>query len=42
MDTAVIGVVSPTMQADLDFSPEHLSWVFDAYAAPASAADGLG
>lgn len=31
MDTSIIGVALPQMQADLGFSPEHLSWVFNAY-----------
>lgn len=28
---AVIGVALPKMQTDLGFSPENLSWVFNAY-----------
>ncbi|WP_125776595.1 MFS transporter [Antribacter gilvus] len=31
MDTSIIGVALPEMQADLGFSPEDLSWVFNAY-----------
>ncbi|MGQ5261005.1 MFS transporter [Micromonospora sp. ZYX-F-536] len=31
MDTSIIGVALPRMQADLGFSPEDLSWVFNAY-----------
>lgn len=31
MDTSIIGVALPKMQADLNFSPENLSWVFNAY-----------
>lgn len=31
MDTSIIGVALPEMQADLGFSPENLSWVFNAY-----------
>ncbi|HYF72037.1 MAG TPA: MFS transporter [Nocardioides sp.] len=31
MDTSIIGVALPKMQADLGFSPESLSWVFNAY-----------
>ncbi|MCW2765474.1 MAG: putative transporter [Nocardioides sp.] len=31
MDTSIIGVALPKMQADLGFSPENLSWVFNAY-----------
>jgi EmrB/QacA subfamily drug resistance transporter len=31
MDTSIIGVALPQMQADLGFSPEGLSWVFNAY-----------
>jgi EmrB/QacA subfamily drug resistance transporter len=31
MDTSIIGVALPEMQADLGFSPEGLSWVFNAY-----------
>ena len=31
MDTSIIGVALPEMQADLGFSQEHLSWVFNAY-----------
>jgi EmrB/QacA subfamily drug resistance transporter len=31
MDTSIIGVALPDMQADLGFSPEGLSWVFNAY-----------
>ena len=31
MDTSIIGVALPQMQADLGFSPEDLSWVFNAY-----------
>lgn len=31
MDTSIIGVALPKMQADLGFSPEDLSWVFNAY-----------
>jgi EmrB/QacA subfamily drug resistance transporter len=31
MDTSIIGVALPEIQADLGFSQEHLSWVFNAY-----------
>ncbi len=31
MDTSIIGVALPEMQADLGSSPESLSWVFNAY-----------
>ncbi|PXX54925.1 EmrB/QacA subfamily drug resistance transporter [Nocardia tenerifensis] len=31
MDTSIIGVALPKMQAELGFSPENLSWVFNAY-----------
>ena len=31
MDTSIIGVALPRMQVDLGFSPENLSWVFNAY-----------
>ncbi|MFI7520143.1 MFS transporter [Micromonospora globbae] len=31
MDTSIIGVALPRMQDDLGFSPENLSWVFNAY-----------
>ncbi len=31
MDTSIIGVALPKMQADLGFSPQDLSWVFNAY-----------
>ncbi|MFG3420881.1 MFS transporter [Micromonospora sp. NPDC049460] len=31
MDTSIIGVALPRMQTDLGFSPENLSWVFNAY-----------
>ena len=31
MDTSIIGVALPGMQADLGFTPESLSWVFNAY-----------
>jgi EmrB/QacA subfamily drug resistance transporter len=31
MDTSIIGVALPRMQRDLGFSPEGLSWVFNAY-----------
>jgi MFS family permease len=31
MDTSIIGVDLPKMQADLGFSPGKLSWVFNAY-----------
>lgn len=31
MDTSIIGVALPKMQADLDFTPQGLSWVFNAY-----------
>jgi EmrB/QacA subfamily drug resistance transporter len=31
MDTSIIGVALPEMQADLGFSQESLSWVFNAY-----------
>jgi EmrB/QacA subfamily drug resistance transporter len=31
MDTSIIGVALPEIQGDLGFSPEDLSWVFNAY-----------
>jgi MFS family permease len=31
MDTSIIGVALPKMQADLGFDPQDLSWVFNAY-----------
>ena len=31
MDTSIIGVALPQMQQDLGFTPEGLSWVFNAY-----------
>ncbi|MFJ7244325.1 MFS transporter [Kitasatospora sp. NPDC098652] len=31
MDTSIIGVALPEMQTALGFSPENLSWVFNAY-----------
>ncbi|MGP9816474.1 MFS transporter, partial [Glutamicibacter sp. 363] len=31
MDTSIIGVALPDMQRDLGFTPESLSWVFNAY-----------
>lgn len=31
MDTSIIGVALPEIQADLGFDPESLSWVFNAY-----------
>jgi EmrB/QacA subfamily drug resistance transporter len=31
MDTSIIGVALPEIQSDLAFSPEDLSWVFNAY-----------
>ncbi len=31
MDTSIIGVALPKMQAELGFSPGNLSWVFNAY-----------
>ena len=31
MDTSIIGVALPEMQHDLGFTPEGLSWVFNAY-----------
>jgi EmrB/QacA subfamily drug resistance transporter len=31
MDTSIIGVALPDMQADLGFSQDNLSWVFNAY-----------
>jgi len=31
MDTSIIGVALPEIQADLGFAPEELSWVFNAY-----------
>ncbi len=31
MDTSIIGVALPKMQQDLGFTPESLSWVFNAY-----------
>src|SRR5919112_4070336 len=30
-DTSIIGVALPDIRADLGFSPEDLSWVFNAY-----------
>ena len=30
MDTSIIGVALPQMQADLGFTPHNLSWVFNA------------
>ncbi|MFE3542160.1 MFS transporter [Nocardia sp. NPDC059177] len=31
MDTSIIGIALPRMQVDLGFSPESLTWVFNAY-----------
>ncbi|KQW48055.1 transporter [Nocardioides sp. Root1257] len=31
MDTSIIGVALPQMQTDLGFTPENLTWVFNAY-----------
>src|SRR5918999_190155 len=31
MDTSIIGVALPEIQADVGFTPESLSWVFNAY-----------
>ncbi|MGW0178437.1 MFS transporter, partial [Nocardia sp. NPDC003345] len=31
MDTSIIGIALPEMQAELGFSQENLSWVFNAY-----------
>jgi EmrB/QacA subfamily drug resistance transporter len=31
LDTSIIGVALPDIQADLGFGPENLSWVFNAY-----------
>ena len=31
MDTSIIGVALPEIQSDLGFTPESLSWVFNAY-----------
>src|SRR3954466_15880559 len=31
MDTSIIGVALPQVRGDLGFSPEGLSWVFNAY-----------
>ncbi|MEU2014084.1 MFS transporter, partial [Nocardia sp. NPDC019302] len=31
MDTSIIGIALPKMQAELGFSQENLSWVFNAY-----------
>ena len=31
MDTSIIGVALPEIQTDLGFTPENLSWVFNAY-----------
>ena len=31
MDTSIVGVALPRMQEELGFSPENLSWVFNAY-----------
>jgi MFS family permease len=31
MDTSIIGVALPEIQADVGFTPDTLSWVFNAY-----------
>src|SRR3954463_7338379 len=31
MDTSIIGVALPKIQADVGFTPDSLSWVFNAY-----------
>lgn len=31
MDTSIVGIALPKMQEELGFSPENLSWVFNAY-----------
>lgn len=31
MDTSIIGVALPEIQADLGFSQQDLSWIFNAY-----------
>ncbi|WP_108462824.1 MFS transporter [Devosia naphthalenivorans] len=31
LDTSIIGVALPAMQTDLGFTPESLSWIFNAY-----------
>src|SRR5215218_6852850 len=31
MDTSIIGVALPEMRADVGFTPDGLSWVFNAY-----------
>jgi MFS family permease len=31
LDTSIIGVALPTIQAALGFTPEGLSWIFNAY-----------
>src|SRR4051794_8514892 len=31
MDTSIIGVALPKIQHDLGFTPQELSWVFNAY-----------
>src|SRR5204863_8867897 len=31
MDTSIIGVALPKIQADVGFTPDTLSWVFNAY-----------
>src|SRR6476469_2053166 len=31
MDTSIIGVALPKIQTDLGFTPDSLSWVFNAY-----------
>jgi MFS family permease len=31
MDTSIIGVALPEIQADVGFTPDSLSWVFNAY-----------
>src|SRR5919107_1994328 len=31
MDTSIIGVALPEVRTDLGFTPENLSWVFNAY-----------
>ena len=31
MDTSIIGVALPDIQRELGFTPESLSWVFNAY-----------
>jgi len=39
MDTSIIGVALPEIQTDLGFTPESLSWVFNARAAISTPAE---